>query len=96
MTREEALRALEELAASPAAKWIGNRPLDGGMKMLQKCTRCGAEQVLEMPETMVAAYHRGERGYALASHVPSDFDDKLYAWKRSFQVAHEACAEGAA
>jgi hypothetical protein len=96
MTREETMRALEELAASPAASWIGNKPLDGGMRLLQKCTRCGAEQVLEMPSAVVAAFQRGDRGDALARQVPPDFDAKLFTWKRSFQIAHENCAEVAA
>jgi hypothetical protein len=25
--------------------------------------------------------------------VPLGLDEKLYKWKRTFQVAHEACAE---
>jgi len=96
MTREEAVRALEELAASPAATWIGNKTLDGGMKLLQKCTRCGAEQVLEMPSAVVTASLNGARGDALAKHVPPDFDAKLYTWKRDFQIAHEGCREDTA
>ncbi len=90
------MRSLEELAAAPAAKWIGNKILDGGMKLLQKCTRCGAEQVLEMPSAAVTAFHRGTRGDTLARQVPPDFDTKLYTWKRSFQIAHETCTEVAA
>ena len=93
MTRDEAMRALEELASSPSAAWIGNKYLDGGMKLLQKCTRCGAEQVLEMPHAAVTAYQSGARGDALASQVPADFDAKLFLWKRAFQIAHEGCAE---
>jgi len=93
MNRDEATRAAEELGRSPAARWIGTKPLNGGAKLLQKCTRCGAEDVLEMPAAMVIAYHRGTRGDALASHAPPDFDAKLYAWKRDFQIAHESCTE---
>ena len=96
MTREESMRALETLAASPAARWIGNKMLDGGSRLLQKCTRCGAEEVLELPLAAVAAFQGGARGDALARRVPSDFDEKLYAWKRAFQVAHEGCAKDAA
>jgi hypothetical protein len=96
MTRDEAMRAMEELAASPAASWIGNKVLDSGMKLLQKCTRCGAEQVLEMPAAMVTAFQHGARGDALASKVPADFDAKLFTWKRAFQIEHEDCAEFAA
>lgn len=96
MTRDEAMHAMEELAASPAASWIGNKVLDSGMRLLQKCTRCGAEQVLEMPRAMVTAFQQGVRGDALASQVPADFDAKLFTWKRAFQVAHETCAEVAA
>lgn len=95
MTREEVMRALEDLAASPAAAWIGNKYLDGGKRLLQKCTRCGAEQVLEMPSTSVTAFLNGARGDALASQVPADFDAKLFLWKRAFQIAHEGCVEDA-
>lgn len=83
MTREEAFRAAEILAASPAAKWIGNK-LVGGV-LLQKCTRCGAEQTLELP--------RNIRGPA---DVPLGFDEKLFSWKRDFQIAHENCPENPA
>lgn len=93
MNREEAARAAKTLGASPAAKWIGNKILDGGGRLLQKCMRCGAEEVLVMPTTTVAAFQRGARGDALADQVPSDFDAKLYAWKRDFQIAHEDCVE---
>jgi hypothetical protein len=82
MNREQTLRALDQLAASPAARWIGNK-LVGGV-LLQKCTRCGAEQLLELPSSI-----RGP------SDVPPGFDEKLYAWKRDFQVAHEDCKEAA-
>jgi hypothetical protein len=93
VNRDETMRALEELARSPAARWIGNKLLDGGTRLLQKCTRCGAEQVLEMPSVVVAAFQGGARGDALASRVPDDSDAKLYAWKRDFQIAHEGCSE---
>lgn len=96
MTREEAVRALEVLAASPAAKWIGNKFVDGGSKLLQKCTRCGAEQLFEMPPSTVAAFQSGARGDALASKVPADFDEKLFAFKRNFQIDHETCTEDVA
>jgi hypothetical protein len=83
MNREESLRAVETLAASPAAQWIGNK-LEGAV-WLQKCARCGAEESLKMPPNV--------RGPA---DVPAGFDEKLYAWKRTFQIAHEGCAESAA
>lgn len=95
MTHEEAVRAIETLAASPAAAWIGNRFVDSG-RLLQKCMRCGAEQILEMPPSTVAAFQSGARGDALARKVPPDFDEKLFAFKRNFQIAHEGCREGAA
>ena len=82
MNCEESIRALEELAAAPAAKWIGNKFVDGGTKLLQKCTRCGAEQTLDLPMNI--------KGPA---DVPIGLDEKLYAWKRSFQIAHEGCVE---
>lgn len=80
MNREEATRAVEVLAASPAAEWIGNR-LVGGV-LLQKCTRCGAEQTLELPPNIHGP-----------ADVPPGFDEELFAWKRGFQVAHEGCVE---
>lgn len=94
MTRDEARRALEDLAAAPAAQWIGNKLVDGGTRLLQKCTRCGAEQVFKMPTAAVSAFQSGARGNDLARQVPPDFDAKLYAWKRAFQIEHESCTEG--
>ena len=93
MNRDEAARAADQLGRSPAAKWIGNKMLDGGAKILQKCTRCGVEQILEMPAAMVSAFKCGLRGDAIAALVPPDFDAKLFAWKRDFQLAHESCVE---
>lgn len=80
MNRGEAARAIEVLAASPASRWIGNKIVDG--TWLQKCTRCGAEETLVLPPDV----HGPE-------DVPVGFDEKLFAWKRSFQIAHEGCAE---
>jgi hypothetical protein len=80
MNRDETFRALEVLKASPAARWIGNKLVDGNK--LVKCTRCGAEDTIEMPSS--------------PANVPAGFDEKLYAWKRAFQIAHEGCLEGAA
>lgn len=94
MNRDQARRALEDLATSPAAGWIGNKVVDGGTRLLQKCTRCGAEQVLELPIMVVTAFQSGTYGDALASQVPPDFDAKLYTWKRTFQIEHEGCADG--
>ena len=83
MNHEQTIRALDQLATSPAARWIGNN-LVGGV-LLQKCTRCGAEQLLELPPNIQRP-----------ADVPPGFDEKLYAWKRDFQVAHEGCVEEAA
>jgi hypothetical protein len=80
MNREEAHRAIEVLAASPASRWIGNKIVDG--TWLQKCTRCGVEETLELPPNV----HGPE-------DVPAGFDEKLFDWKRSFQIAHERCPE---
>lgn len=91
MNREESARAAHELGKSPAAKWIGNKLVDG--KLLQKCMRCGVEQTLEMPAAAVKAFQGGARGNAVAAQVPPDFDAKLFAWKRDFQLAHESCIE---
>ena len=93
-TREQTTRAAQALAASPAAKWIGNK-LDGN-SLLQKCTRCGAEEKMELPAGLLVAFQGGKRGDSLASQVPADFDAKLFAWKKAFQVAHEGCIEGGA
>lgn len=93
MNRAETIRAAEELAKSPAAKWIGNKLVDG--RLLQKCMRCGAEETLEMPAAAVKAFQGGARGDAVAARVPPDFDAKLYAWKKAFQLAHEGCTESA-
>lgn len=92
MNRDETARAAEKLGKSPAAKWIGNKLLNGKL-LFQKCMLCGAEQTLEMPAATVKAFQNGARGNALAANVPHDFDAKLYAWKRDFQLAHESCAE---
>ena len=81
MNQEQSLRALAELAASPAAKWIGNKLLANGM-LLVKCTRCGAEDKLQIPSNVRSPLD-----------VPAGFDEKLFAFKRGFQIAHESCAE---
>jgi len=83
MNREQAAQAAAELARSPAARWIGNKVLDGGSKLLQKCMRCGAEEVLEMPPSIRSP-----------ADVPPGFDEKLYAWKKAFQGTHADCPEG--
>lgn len=80
MNREETTRAVEILAASPASRWIGNKIVDG--TWLQKCMRCGAEETLALPPNV----HGPE-------DVPTGFDEKLFNWKRSFQIAHEGCTE---
>lgn len=93
MNREETIHAARELGSSPAAHWIGNKLADDGRKLLQKCTRCGAEETLELPSAMIAAFRFGARGAALANLVPAGFDEKLFAWKKEFQYAHEGCDE---
>jgi hypothetical protein len=80
MSPEESTRATETLAASPAAGWIDSKFV--GNTLLQRCMRCGAEQMLAFPSSM--------RGPA---DVPIGFDEKLFAWKRAFQLAHESCVE---
>ena len=91
MNRDEFLRAVDELGKASAAAWIGNR-IDGRV-LLQKCTRCGAEEKQLLPAGLLLAFKGGKRGNALASQVPADFDAKLFAWKKAFQVAHEDCVE---
>jgi hypothetical protein len=83
VNRAEAMRAADALASSPASRWIGNK-LVGGV-LLQKCTRCGAEETLELPPNIQRPVD-----------VPLGFDEKLFAWKRDFQIAHEGCVEAAA
>ena len=81
MNREQSLRALAELAASPASKWIGNKlGLDG--VLLLKCMRCGAEDRLKVPSNVQSPLD-----------VPAGFDEKLFTFKRGFQIAHENCTE---
>ena len=80
MNRAKAARAVEVLAGSPASKWIGNKIVDG--TWLQKCTRCGAEETLRLPPDV---HDPGD--------VPIGFDEELFHWKHSFQVAHEGCTE---
>lgn len=89
MNRDESLRAAEVLAASPATAWIGNR-IDGDV-LLQCCTRCGTKEQMKLPAGLLAAFQGGKRGDALAAQVPEDFDAKLFAWKKAFQIAHEGC-----
>jgi hypothetical protein len=81
MNREESLRALKELASSPAAKWIGNK-LEADGTLLVKCVRCGDEARLKMPSNVRSPLD-----------VPVGFDEKLFAFKRGFQIAHENCFE---
>ncbi len=80
MNREEAARAIEVLAASPASRWIGNKIVTGAW--LQKCMRCGVEETLALPPDV---HGPGD--------VPAGFDEEMFRWKRAFQVAHEGCAE---
>lgn len=84
MNREQTMRAAAELAKAPAAKWIGNKLVDGERRLLQKCMRCGAEETIEMPPNIRSP-----------ADVPPGFDEKLYTWKKAFQVAHAKCSEGA-
>lgn len=84
MNQREARRALEKLSRSSAAAWIGNKIIDDGATLLQKCTRCGAEQALALPQ--------GLRGPA---DVPPGFDEHFFAWKRTFQRSHARCSKGA-
>lgn len=79
---------MELLGKSPAARWIGNKFLPGGTQLLQKCMRCGAEQLMELPSGLIRD-GVGARGV----DVPIDFDEKLYDWKKTFQLAHENCVE---
>lgn len=81
MNREESLRALAELARSPAAKWVGNKLEPEGV-LLIKCMRCGAEDRLKLPANVRNPVQ-----------VPVGFDAKLFAFKRAFQRAHEICVE---
>jgi hypothetical protein len=92
VNREESLRAMAELANAPAARWIGNR-LDG-THLLQKCTRCGAEETLELPVGVLQQIRPDAtfvNNALLRQAVPATFDEQLYEWKKKFQVAHAGC-----
>lgn len=92
MNREESLHAMEELANAPAAKWIGNK-IDG-TRLLQKCTRCGAEQTLELPVGVLQQMRPNVAVVAnafLRQAVPVGFDEQLYEWKKQFQATHAGC-----
>jgi hypothetical protein len=93
MNRDETLHAARMLGSSPAAAWIGSKISSDGTRLFQKCIRCGAEEELEMPTAAVKAFQSGARGDAVARLVPPFFDEKLFAWKRDFQRAHESCRE---
>lgn len=93
MNREETLQAMEALGSSPAAAWIGTKLSGDGTKLIQKCTRCGAEQELELPIDAVRAFQAGARGDAITRLVPPFFDEQLFAWKREFQREHRGCGE---
>jgi len=92
MSPKETLRAMEVLGSSPAVTWIGSKRSDDGTKLVQRCLRCGTEETLELPVAAVAAFQSGARGALLAQLVPLGFDERLFAWKRTFQLAHEGCA----
>jgi hypothetical protein len=92
----ETLRAAELLGSSPAAAWIGNKPSEDGSRMIQKCMRCGVEGELELPVAVVNAFRSGARGPTIARLVPAGFDEKLFTWKRAFQLAHEGCTKSGA
>ena len=84
MNRDEALHALQALGSSAAAAWIGNKISDDGTRLIQKCTRCGQEEALELSTDAVSAFRSGARGDALSRLVPPFFDEKLFTWKREF------------
>lgn len=81
MNKKQAAEALAELAASPAAGWIGNRFSNG--TWLNKCMRCGVEETLGIPTHL--------RHPVNPAAVPEGFDETLHAWMRAFQIAHEGC-----
>ena len=92
MNREESMRAMKELANASAAEWIGNR-LDG-TRLLQKCTRCGVEETLELPVGVLQQMRPNVAVVAnafLRQAVPVGFDEQLYEWKKKFQTAHAGC-----
>lgn len=91
MNRKEALRSLGEIATSPAAAWIGNRLSEDGARLIQKCLRCGTEETRTLPTSVVEALRIGAHGTSLAYLVPEGLDEELFAWKKTFQRAHEGC-----
>lgn len=96
MNHDEALHAMHTLGSSAAATWIGNKISDDGTRLIQKCTRCGQEEALELPADAVSAFRSGARGDALARLVPPFFDEQLFTWKRDFQQAHKRCGNNRA
>jgi hypothetical protein len=86
VTREEAIAAANELAASPAAGWVGIQIKAGGGALIHKCARCGAEELLELPVPASALANN-------PALVPAGFDDKIFAWSRSFHKKHAICVE---
>jgi hypothetical protein len=96
MNRDETLHALQILGSSAAATWIGNKISDDGTRLIQKCTRCGQEEALELPADAVSAFRSGARGDALARLVPPFFDEQLFTWKRDFQQTHKGCGDNRA
>lgn len=83
MTHEEALLAARELAASPAAQWIGNK-LANPTTLIQRCMRCMLEETFTLPLPAKALA-------ATPSAVPAGFDEQLFAWKRAFHDKHASC-----
>jgi hypothetical protein len=78
VTREEAMAAAKELAASPAAQWVGTGVLPNGSAVVHKCLRCGVEEFLELPKN--------------PSIVPGH-DERVFAWARAFHIKHASCVE---
>lgn len=84
MDSKRSLLAVAELESSPASRWIGNRLTDDGRRRswLQKCMRCGAEVTLSIPRSFDSP------------EAADAFDERLFRWKRSFQIDHEGCVDG--
>lgn len=79
------MAAAQELATSPAARWVGTGVRPDGRAVIHKCMRCGVEDTLELP---MPASALGD-----PSRVPVGFDEKVFAWARSFHKKHESCVE---
>jgi hypothetical protein len=63
--------------------WVNSVYSADGTKLIHKCTRCRAEEELELAP-------------ALSKLTPVGFAEELCRWRKAFQLAHEDCTKGEA